>query len=239
MSNTVEDSYIAYIIPQKCRSYSVIATTSDDFYDLDASQHFLHVPVKISWGQAYVNKIKLEVKHIEENSEFQAIPFCIWKPVPSYRTKCVGIKAWTIKSVNEDVFTPNKINWRGSTSTEQFELPLASDDTGVKLPDTLQLMLQRPTWEYKANCWFIGLKSQLYMDSKAMSPQNVTYRIADNIEILHHGNQDKYNFIKADGRLYSYQKTLFYKRIHDVWDWLYCIKMLRHYQYAHYNGGTR
>ena len=78
-----------------------------------------------------------------------------------------------------------------------------------------------------------------YLASQAVAPQSLTYRIADNIEILHHGNQDKYNFIKADERLFSYQRMLFYKRIHDVWDWLYCIKMLRNYQYAHYNGGTR
>ena len=239
MSNNVEDSYIAYIIPRKCRSYSVIATTADDFYDLDASQHFLHVPVKISSGEPYVNKIKLEVKHIEENSEFQAIPFCIWKPSASHRKKCVGIKAWTIKSINEDIFLKHKINWLGSTSIEEFQVLLKADETGVKIDNILQLNLQRPTWEYKQNSWFVGLKCMKYLASQAVAPQSLTYRIADNIEILHHGNQDKYNFIKADGRLFSYHRMLFYKRIHDVWDWLYCIKMLRNYQYAHYNGGTR
>lgn len=225
----VKQSYIAYIIPDTFESYSVIAETSKATYDIDASGNFLHIPVEIGYGEKVSNKIKVSVKHVQENSKFTAQPFCIWSPVPEYRSTMQHIKIWTVAGTGKNIFTENKVNWLGSTSIENITLDLSADIEGISLDKTLPHRLHRNTWQYKSNSWFIGLKCYPYKLAQADSVQSITYRIADNIDYFHHGNQEKYNFLKADDKIFPSQRILFVKKIQSIHDWLYCFKILKHY----------
>ena len=59
----LQRGYIAYIIPYECESYS-LAVHGDQYYDVDASGHFCHVPVSIGIEDPYTNKLSIKTKKL-------------------------------------------------------------------------------------------------------------------------------------------------------------------------------
>lgn len=241
------DAFIGYIIPKKCPTYSVIVETVDGFYDVDASDHFLHIPIKIGIGYDYDNQVQLTVKATEEDDEFQAIPFCLWKQRPAYRSKYLGINMLSTIGANNNIFHENKVEWLGPTSKIEFKLSLSVDkepnidksqpnfDLQCLKQDQWFTKIERPNFDYRSNSWFVAYTLFPYNTSNQQGLQRISYRICDKIKIFHHGNQEKFNFFRADEKIYKENQIMFYKKIYTVWDWLYCIRMLKHYNWATYN----
>ena len=78
------DSFIAYMMPKACQSYTVRCNNNDKFYELDASGHFFNVPVVSGEHEPVTNNIKLKVQCTHHDRSFHATPFCIWNPYSSW-----------------------------------------------------------------------------------------------------------------------------------------------------------
>ena len=212
------DAYIGYIIPVKSPTYSVIVKTEDNLHDIDASEHFLHVPVKVGIGESFMNNIHLKINAVSESDDFQAIPFCLWKPRPASE-QILQIEL----SVEQE---PNKNNISGVNPNYQSQC-LWQDEWFFRL--------DRPDFDYKPKLWFVAYTLPPFNQTNRRGFQRMSYRMCNSIETLHHGNQEKYNFIKADNKIFSESQILFYKKIYNIWDWIYCMRMLKHYFWATYN----
>ena len=249
MVNTF-DAHIGYIIPTKCPTYSVIVKTEDNLHDIDASEHFLHVPVKVGIGESFMNNIHLKINAVSESDDFQAIPFCLWKSRPAYRTNYLGINVLSIIGANKNIMEENNVDWLGPTSEQilQIELsveqePNKSNISGLNpnyksqclVQDEWFFRLDRPDFDYKSKLWFVAYTLPPFNQTNRRGFQRMSYRMCNSIETLHHGNQEKYNFIKADNKIFSESQILFYKKIYNIWDWIYCMRMLKHYFWATYN----
>ena len=227
----LQRGYIAYIIPYECESYS-LAVHGDQYYDVDASGHFCHVPVSIGIEDPYTNKLSIRTKKIIDNDQFTAIPFCIYKITGTEKLP-TQLKIYSTTGFADNVISKHCSEWIGSKSEINIELPLSrnKDDNALQ-QDNMLFRISRPTFEYKTNSWFVAYKTSKFRPARAMSYQPLSYRIVDNVEVYHHGNNERYNFIKADEKMLPYQRILFYRKIDDVWDWLYCFKMLKAYYWA-------
>lgn len=242
MVNTF-DAHIGYIIPTKCPTYSAIVKTEDDrLYDIDASGHFLHLPVKIGIGEDYVNHLEVSLNAVSETDDFQAIPFCIWKKRPSSRSNFLGKNILHVIGAHKNIFKEHDINWLGPTSNEKFSIALSVGEEPNNQSDVDRdfqkacltqdpwfCKVDRPNFEYKLKSWFVAYALPPFASTNDRRLERLSYRLVDDIEILHHGNHEKYNFFKADAKVFQESQVLFYKKIYNIWDWIYCIKLLKHY----------
>ena len=58
-------AYVSYIIPKPCHGYSVRYQSGDIFNELDASGHFLNVPINLDEnGAESMNDIKLKITRL-------------------------------------------------------------------------------------------------------------------------------------------------------------------------------
>ena len=213
----LNEAYIAYIMPYKCDTYSLIVEGTNGYHDLDASGHFCSVPIRLDRP----NQINITTQAVSHNDNFTAIPFCIYQVTRN-------IKIFSMAGIENNVITQQCAEWLGPTSKIDVTVDVQYDEHKTYLQGNPHpLKIYRPSFEYKPNTWFVGLKTSQFHTTKYQAYHPLTYRICNNLEVFHHGNNQMYNFIKADEKMFSYKRVLFYHKIDTVWDWLYCVRMLK------------
>ena len=237
------NQFIAYIMPKACQSYTVRCINNDKFYELDASGHFLHVPVVAGEHEPVTNDIKLTVQYTHHDENFHATPFCIWRRQPYYRKKYVGVTAFmpavtpTTDDADHRWLLSQGISWLGAgedTGKSEFKIDL--QQVNNKTFTTLQLndisvktyiKMTNKNFEYVPNSWFV-----CYHVPGNVHPRRNLYISFRQDPYIHvncstsMSSSERWQYLTIGKKTLPMSDVLFYRKITSVVDYLTCINMM-------------
>ena len=237
------DQFIAYIMPKACQAYTVRCINNDNFYELDASGHFLHVPVVAGEHEPVTNDIKLNVQYSYHNEDFHATPFCIWRRSPYYREKYVGITVFkpTVRPTTDDAdnewLLSQGLSWLGAgedTGTSEFKIDLqqvnTDDLTTLQLNDIpvqTSVKMSNKQFEYIPNSWFVCYHWPGHDHPRRNL--HMSYRQDPYIHVncsTSMSSSDRWQYLTIGKKTLPMSDVFFYRKINSVRDYLSCIDMM-------------
>ena len=240
------DFFLTYTCVTKCPSYTVAGTINDEYFEIDASNRFIHLPIKAGLNENYVNHISLQVKSTIHNDSFKAIPTFFWYiPDPKKKTRK---KIFTNQSYNNWLLQDHSVQWLGPKSLCNFQVDsklVQSPSRGGELIinnsqklDALPLTML--DFDYVPNSWFVcyNTRKKDLTGTKAWSPLTDPYysvRIHKNFSVGPIHTQDRFNYVTIGDKTIPLNSVTFFKKINTIWDWMNCVKMAHiFYNLNHY-----
>lgn len=236
------DSFIAYMMPKACQSYTVRCNNNDKFYELDASGHFFNVPVVSGEHEPVTNNIKLKVQCTHHDRSFHATPFCIWRRHPYQRKQYVGLTAFmpaVTPGHGEDHswLLSQGVSWLGAgddTSTAEFKIDLQQIDGEHKTyleinktPVPTSMKMTNKEFAYIPNSWFVCYS--VPGNPQVRTNLNMSYRQDPYIHVHCSSSMsasDRFQYLTIGKRTLAMSDIFFYRKINSVQDYLSCMNMM-------------
>ena len=218
------DLFLTYINVNCCDSYTLTGTINDEFVDIDASERFFHIPVKEG-----DNSLNLKINYHAQNDQFQAVPMCF-----TMQNKNKKKKVHIFQSlINHKWHIENQINWLGSGSTLFANLSISIGlQEGIgqnlflngNLLSNALTILQQDT-RYKPNSWLVCYSPRA-IDSSLSKLTPISFRIDQNFYVSPISSQERFNYVTIGNKTIMSSKVVFYQKIHSVYDYLNCLKII-------------
>lgn len=231
-----KDFFLTYTCFTECPTYTVAGTVNDEYFEIDASKRFIHIPIKVGINQNFVNNISLHVKSTIHNDEFKAIPTFFWC-IPDHSKKSRK-KIFTNQSYNNWLLKNHSVQWLGPESSYDFKIDLKyilenakENQLTINNSQSLNdLPLTMHDFDYIPNSWFVcyNTRKKDLTGTKAWSPltnPHYSYRINKNFSVGPIHLQDRFNYVTIGDKTIPLNSITFFKKVNTVWDWMNCFKM--------------
>ena len=233
-------AYVSYIIPKPCHGYSVRYQSGDIFNELDASGHFLNVPINLDEnGAESMNDIKLKITSRFHDDAWQAIPFAFTRQHKNeIKMEWNKLDYWgellelEDKNNNLNYFLKAGINFLNAGDINKeitLKFKLQKQKQKLVLNDYVlsnRCTLVNRELTYVPNSWFVAYDAKI---GGNWPFTHLAYRIDPSIKInvsTDMTKNDSFQYVTIGNKTVPMSKIAFYKKVNTYKDYLSCLNMV-------------